>query len=176
VSDAIRLFFALWPGDDLRHSIHQLTGQIRKQQRGQGRPVPEANLHITLAFLGNVAADKLDCIRAAADKVQGEAFSLTLTELEYRKRQRMLWLCPATTPSILVQLYADLMAQLNECDIALEQRAYLAHMTLMRKLDRWHAVKPPPPMPWDVGDFVLVQSVQQDDHVQYQVIERWPLV
>jgi 2'-5' RNA ligase len=171
----IRLFFALWPDDNLSHSIHQLTGQIRKQQHGHGRPVPESKLHMTLAFLGNVAADKLDCVRTAADRVQGEAFSLELTELVYRKRQQMVWLCPIETPAVLVQLYADLAAQLKTCDIPLEQRPYLAHMTLMRKLDRWHEIKPPQPMPWDVRKFVLVQSVPEDDHVRYDIIGQWAL-
>ena len=149
-SDSIRLFFALWPGDALRHQLHELSSDIKKQQQGRGRTVPESNLHITLSFLGNVPADKLNCIKTAADNVQGSAFSLKLVEVIFRKRQQMAWCMPEDTPEVLKQLVADLNEQLAICDIPLEKRAYLAHMTLMRKLVS---------RDWD-DDFLVIQPGQ----------------
>ena len=63
-----RLFFALWPDEDMRQAM---LHAIRKAARASGgRPVPAANLHVTLAFLGAVPERRLgelgETARAAA--------------------------------------------------------------------------------------------------------------
>ena len=63
-----RLFFALWPDDEVREQIAADAG--RTIERSDGRTVPPSNYHITLTFLGSVTASSLPDIVAAARNVR----------------------------------------------------------------------------------------------------------
>jgi RNA 2',3'-cyclic 3'-phosphodiesterase len=60
---SLRLFFALWPGTQEQQAL--LRASAPAVADSAGRPIPAANLHATLAFLGNVAAARLPQLRAA---------------------------------------------------------------------------------------------------------------
>ena len=47
MSDAKRLFVALWPDDEVRQSLAKIA---HKRLHGKGRLVTPANLHLTLFF------------------------------------------------------------------------------------------------------------------------------
>lgn len=51
-SQTPRLFFALWPPDDLRQRLDEQAHQFPVE--GRARRVPARNLHVTLAFIGEV--------------------------------------------------------------------------------------------------------------------------
>ena len=60
---AKRLFFALWPEDSTRA---ELTAAMRRlQPEVTARWVMPENLHMTLAFLGDVETDDLEGVGAA---------------------------------------------------------------------------------------------------------------
>ena len=59
-----RLFFALWPDDELRQTLkHHCKPLLR---HSGGRPVALDNLHITLAFLGSVDSGQRQCVGAGS--------------------------------------------------------------------------------------------------------------
>ena len=64
-----RLFFALWPTDELRAEIQAATSAIIHASRG--RPIPARNLHVTLLFLGDVSAEKLAAVQQAGAQLAG---------------------------------------------------------------------------------------------------------
>ena len=53
----IRTFFALWPNDALRDSLHSASKTIPVER--PARRVPQYNLHLTLHFIGNVYFDQM---------------------------------------------------------------------------------------------------------------------
>lgn len=78
-----RLFFALWPSDEARAA---LAGWRDALPRPGGRPTAARNLHLTLAFAGDVDAETRTCLEQAAARVRGEPFSLPLDRLGVFKR------------------------------------------------------------------------------------------
>ena len=67
---AVRLFFALWPDDAVRGAW---SARLESRTRAQGKAVPAAKLHLTLAFLGEVADDRVarsDRCRARASRAR----------------------------------------------------------------------------------------------------------
>ena len=61
-----RLFFALCPDEAVRQRLAELQAKF---DAGAARPVPPANFHLTLAFLGTLARPEIDCYAHAAEAV-----------------------------------------------------------------------------------------------------------
>jgi 2'-5' RNA ligase len=101
------------------------------------RPVRPDLLHVTLAFLGWVADDRLDAAgdaaRAAAAKVR--PFDLSFDHagrFPPTGRPKALWLGTGAGTTELTRLAADLTAELRARSFALEGRAFTPHLTLAR--------------------------------------------
>jgi 2'-5' RNA ligase len=54
--------------------------------------VAAANLHLTLAFLGEVSADKQRALSAMAGRIRQPGFTLTLDDAGQWLRSRVVWL------------------------------------------------------------------------------------
>ncbi|WP_458527413.1 2'-5' RNA ligase family protein, partial [Onishia taeanensis] len=57
-----RLFLALWPDPAVREALSSTAGQAHLACRG--RPVAPEQLHLTLAFLGQVPTERLSALVA----------------------------------------------------------------------------------------------------------------
>lgn len=140
-----------------------------------GCPEPVANLHITLVFIGGVAAERIGAIEQAVTGVSGAAFELLLERIGYWERPRILWLGPREIPPALYALVKELRAVLESCGVAPETWPYLPHMKLARKVYR-----PPPsttlePIRWPVGGFSLMESVPAGRRSAYRELACWTL-
>ena len=167
-----RLFFALWPDDETRNTIDTLARGLIRQQ---ARRVAADNLHITLAFPGNVTARVQACLEAAAGRLTGEPFELAIDRLGYWPGPRIIWAAPSETPAALWFLAAALRDVLVTCGLEPETRPYQAHITLARKAGRSPDITRVPPIPWSIRQFCLVESVSGPAGVNYRVLRAWPL-
>jgi len=168
-----RLFFALWPDDDVRQQIKRNSKSLLRL--GDGRPVVPGNLHITLAFLGNVDESQQSCVEHFADDIQCPAFSLALDQADYWPKPRVLWIGPSETPKVMVTLATELRDGAIGCGLQMDMRPYRAHMTLMRKVARARVDMTIRPFHWHASSFTLVKSVTYQEGVKYEVIREWPL-
>lgn len=135
----MRLFVALEIPAAVRRNLSALIEELRAADaaatKNKARWVPAENLHVTLKFIGNVDAGKLETIRA----VLGEVGSDGEVELRFRgvgffpneKRPRVLWAGIAASPN-LAPLAARIDALLEKLGIARETREYAPHLTLAR--------------------------------------------
>ena len=163
-----RLFFALWPDTALRASLHQHALSL-KQQCG-GRATGAGKLHMTLAFLGDVARARLPELVALARDCGGDAFELFLDKTGCWPRQHIVWMAPQQVPAALARLVAALEAALRSHDFRLEDRAWRPHVTLLRDAQAPREAAQPA-LQWTVRDFVLVESLRGE----YRLLDRWPL-
>jgi 2'-5' RNA ligase len=168
-----RLFFALWPDEVTRARTARAARAVSTPCHG--RPVPAANHHITLEFLGDVPPDTFDCLLACAAAFVGEPFELTLDRADSFRRPGIVWLGPSAVPEPLMRLYQHLHTGVARCGLSPEERAFRPHLTIMRKARRGPAGEAFEPIVWPVQDFVLVESVTASNGSRYQVLRRWPL-
>lgn len=168
----LRLFFALWPDDATRDALNR-TGKWLHQHWG-GRRMREDTLHITLAFLGETLAERLDALVACADSVRTEAFELVLDEAGYWRHNRIGWLGAGETPTQHVELVKALNVALKADGFPVDARPHVPHVTLLRN-SRGGEVPPCVPVRWPIREFVLVQSNMDTHGAHYEVIRRWPL-
>ncbi len=165
-----RIFFAIWPDDGTRAALLEATRSC--VGAAGGRSTPAENLHLTLAFVGEVAADQLAAIRAIQPPLVG-GFDLLIDTTGFRKRARLLWAAPQRVPPALLALESGLWERLGELGIERDRRAYLPHVTLARRASRSDVDIGP--VHWSVSEIVLVESILGPPHSTYTVLETWSL-
>ena len=169
----VRVFFALWPGAATAAALHARARALHAQCGG--RVMRRDTIHLTLAFLGDVAMPRLAALETVAQSVRGERFILELDRVGSWRGNRILWAGSANVPAALPALAEKLGASLHAAGFELEARAFNPHVTLVR-----NAVRSPPrgEMPglrWPVASFVLVASERDEGGAHYRVLGRWPL-
>jgi len=166
-----RVFFALWPDDPTRHAIERACR--RAIRLSGGRPTAKRNLHITVAFLGDVDDEQLE--RAArVPPIEVGPIELELDVLGYFPVPRVLWLGPQTVPPALIELERALWEGLEREGFEREPRIYRPHLTLAR---RARAVdgETITPVRWRIDALTLVESVPMHRNVHYEPLRQWPL-
>lgn len=167
--DTMRLFFALPCPPKQAAAICTW----RDVQEFKGRPVAQANLHLTLTFLGAQPADLLEELKQLADGIEGQAFELNLNHL-ITLGKGFVCLRPSLVPPALAWLAATLAERLAAQGIILDARPFLPHLTLLRQApERVNGAAPA--FNWMVDRFVLYQSSNTPEGVRYDELGNWPL-
>mgnify|MGYP001827395515 CR=1 FL=1 len=173
----MRVFFALEPDEASRLAIaqwQQLNGPH------EARPVPAANFHLTLAFIGEVGNSRLEKICKRADRALEDkpvsAFGLTLDSVGYWPKQNLWWIGPTEQPGELLQLASQLRNIARRYNNSDGKKPFRPHMNLARR-----CVSPPPEtlqqpcFPLQFDRFSLLESKQGRNGVSYHPIAEWPL-
>jgi 2'-5' RNA ligase len=165
-----RLFLALWPAETERQQMAELAASVAGR-----RWLRDANLHLTLVFLGPTDAVRLAAYEAALADLPVPELDLALDRYGYWPRPRILWLGSSHTPPELYELVAELHRRLRGCGFTPERRAFQAHITLARKFPGPAPKQPPAaPVRWRIGEVALVESLRGENGSHYQVLRRWP--
>jgi 2'-5' RNA ligase len=165
MSTTARLFVALWP--DARTRAALASRRDAWQWSPAAVPVRADKLHATLHFLGNVAAECVEPLRAAL-AVPFAPFELVLRECRLWNGGIAVLEVDAPPPALLA-LHARLADALRTLDLPVETRPYRPHVTLGRKARG--AVAPlPSPLRWTVHGYALVVSAGGE----YAVMQAYP--
>jgi 2'-5' RNA ligase len=168
-----RLFFALWPDAALREAAAALVEQL--VPRGMGRPQRPDQLHVTLAFLGDVPERRLADVHAAAQASPGATFTIEFDALEHWRMPRVLCLVATDVPPPLAALVGALQAALATRQLPVDDRPFRPHLTLARKLARFDGPASIEPLVWPATTLTLVESRTDPAGVRYEVLGSWPL-
>lgn len=166
-----RVFFALWPDEATRDALVTL----RAAHPGNGRDVPRAHLHLTLAFAGSVDSRQVAAIQSGADALHAPAaFDLWLDRLDGFAQARVQWLGPSDPPTALTTLAQRLQAVCRSAGIALSGEAFRPHVTLRRHVEEPQQARVPG-LHWPVRDFALIESGRDGRPGTYRKLCSWPL-
>lgn len=172
-SDAMRVFFALWPSCQIQQQLHALAKQLQPQYHG--RVMRSETLHMTLQFIGNIPRNQLSKIITAADKISALRFTMQFEEIAYWKHNRIAYAKLAGDAPLLDDLVLQLKTALSEGDIAYADQKFSPHITLLRNAEQKPQLQDFPPIAWQVDRFVLVESVLSDQGAHYSIIKEWAL-
>ena len=167
-----RLFFAIWPSETERTALASWQPLLHKLC--DGRVMRPATLHVTLVFLGEVAESRLEALQLAAREVDFQRFDLELVEARYWGHNHIVYAAPEIIPSQHTTLVNELESKLHNHCFKFERRPYKPHVTLLRNA-QWSDA----PLPrqskicWQVSDFVLVQSLNDEQGTYYEVLARF---
>ena len=161
---ALRLFYALWPDDATRAALTALQDDI------DGRPTAPANLHLTLAFLGQQPAAALPQLEALLRQLPAAPLALPLNHCGYFPPPKIAWIGPEPAPAALLTLQRKLVQALTQLPIRYQPAArFLPHVTLAR-----HAGAAPPSLPapirWRSSQIALACSETLPQGARYRVL------
>ncbi len=140
VTNQIRSFIAIELPDELRQKLGELEARLKSGGQRQVRWVNPNSIHLTLKFLGNITADKVNEITGV---MEGVAREIPPFRLEVKgpgvfpnpKRARVAWVGLSGEVDKLLQLQQNLEANLETLGFAAELRAFTPHLTIARVND-----------------------------------------
>ncbi|WNW10559.1 RNA 2',3'-cyclic phosphodiesterase [Pseudomonas sp. DTU_2021_1001937_2_SI_NGA_ILE_001] len=167
-----RLFFALPCSAVQGKAISRWRSALKLRN---GRPVPTANFHLTLMFLGDVGVSQLPAILDAAARLRPlpAPSAIILDQLEVWRRSQALVLVPEQPQAALLRWVYELQQAMLPLGFAVDPREFQPHLTLMRDYRG-----PVPEAPLDTEfriaarEFVLYESYKG----KYEPLAQWPLV
>lgn len=177
-----RLFLAAAPDDDARAALAALRDRLRAALPcvPRLRWLPDADLHLTLRFFGDVDEARRQAIEAiaAAAAARHAPLATALHRLEYwpPAAPRVVVAAFADEPA-LAALAADLETGARAAAFVPETRRFRPHVTLARAPARPLSRVPVAlPVLWlRVGAITLYGSRAGPDDARYTPLETWPL-
>jgi RNA 2',3'-cyclic 3'-phosphodiesterase len=135
----MRLFVALQIPAEVREALSKLVSELCQIASSSGRDKPKwvkpENHHVTLKFIGETPAAKLDAIRETLSAVRsGQQVTLGFRGLGFfpnEKQPRIFWAGMRTSQN-LQTLAADVDQSLEKMGFARETRPFAPHLTLAR--------------------------------------------
>lgn len=172
----MRLFVAiLFPAEAVDHLVD--VQSCLKNHAVQGSFPPRENLHLTVAFLGDVEAPKLHAIKEAMRRVSIASFSLLLTDVgSFKTSEGRLYWMGVKKNDQLDTLYQELTEGLASGNVRFDDKEFKPHVTLGREvvlrddfdLSKYNGSLPP--MRVDVEKIALMRSDRVDGVVQYREV------
>jgi 2'-5' RNA ligase len=158
----MRLFFAFWPDNDVRNKLASMGRNCLPTCRG--RLVPPRNLHVTLAFLGEVDAHRLDALCRIGASLRAPAFTIEFDRIGSFRRSGIVY---AGVSEVSAPAAAG---------FRFERRRFVPHVTLIRDA---RAVPSSDASDvrvlWQVRHIVLVESARVADAQVYRPLRRFML-
>lgn len=176
----MRFFIAIDLPDELKLAL----GKLRVALPG-ARWVTAEQIHLTLAFLGEVEEERVGQLSAELAGIQQPPFTLALTNpgcFPHRQRPRVLWVGLAPEAR-LTQLAAQVQAAILACGLPGEERPFSAHLTLARlkfpaprEVGAFLDQTLPEPFPaLPVREFILFESRLNPHGAEHLPLARFPL-
>lgn len=180
----MRLFVAVDVPEALREAIdREVVEPLRALLPGARWTRPEGR-HLTLKFLGEVADERVDDVRAGLRAaVAGQApFRAAFSEVggfPNLRRPRVLWVGVGRGAEEMARVAASVDRALVALGFEAEKRPFTGHLTLARfKVPKPVGELPPAGVPDDdfaVDGVTLFRSQLHPKGARYTVLERFPL-
>ena len=145
----------------------------------KGKFTTPENLHLTLAFLGEVDPEDLPALSIVLDAVDAVAFDLTLSGLFGFNRGRDGILClHADGGSALSELAVKVRSALASEGFSFDPKPFLPHLTIARMCDASEpgvqAAQTLPVIRTRVEGFTLMASVRENGALVYRPLHETP--
>ena len=130
----MRLFIAINFPNEIKALIAKVRDDL-KTSADRGNFTFDANIHLTLVFIGECDTRQLQAIKSVIDDIPFSTFPLMLEKTGYFKRNGGdTWWVGLKESNPLSMLQADLAGRLNQKGFLIEDRKYTPHVTIGREV------------------------------------------
>jgi len=128
----MRLFVAIHFNDNTRSRLLDLRDELRSRSKSGNFSLPE-NLHLTLAFIGEVSPKKVDKIETILETVTFSPFEAAIDRIGTFSRGT-LWYAGLHGSKPLMLLQREIAYKLALYGFEMDRRKYSPHVTLGREV------------------------------------------
>jgi 2'-5' RNA ligase len=162
----MRCFLAAWPDDAARGRCAALIDTLRPHA-DHGRAMRAENLHLTLAFIGELPDAAGPGLAADCAELRLPAHDWALTEIGFFARPRVLWAGGALSDE-LAAIAAAARALLDRRRIGYDRKPFVPHVTLLRDVRRFDGPRAiEPPIGWPIRSVGLFRSGRDERGARY---------
>ena len=162
----MRCFIAAWPDPLTRVALAAVSDDVR-QRVAHRRTMRIDDLHLTLAFIGNLADEDAFAVADVITKLRFRPFAWRLDTLGFFDQAGVVWIGTARTPvKPLVALGGQVRAVLDRLDIDYDRRPLAPHVTLLRGVQRFD-VERLAPITWRIDSIALYRSAAAGESARY---------
>ncbi|RDX35297.1 RNA 2',3'-cyclic phosphodiesterase [Kangiella sp. HD9-110m-PIT-SAG06] len=174
VKNKARLFFAIELPQELKNQLELL------QQTNPvfvGRTVKPHNFHITLQFLGSVDRQNIHDLADSIEIPGIKPFSAAISHHAYYPKTEI----GCVEISEGKQKLKEIKSHINRClanagfHFAKDKHDFRPHITLYRECQALGDIEQLLTFDFPIESFCLMESVQNEKGVYYEVIEEWPV-
>jgi 2'-5' RNA ligase len=140
------------------------------------RPVAAVNYHLTVAFVGDVAAGQEVALRGIGRAQRARRSDACFDAYEYWPKPEVVVAAARVIPPALQELWQHLHADLAAGDFALNPKRLRPHVTLARKVSQTPALPAICAFHWSCRQLCLMRADGAGDERVYTVVEAWPLL
>lgn len=158
----MRCFVACWPDDSTRQHLDRAAAYALARCQG-ARRVRADNLHLTLAFIGELPLPKARETAEALRRVSSEPFEWHVDHVGRFERARVMWAGGPPEPR-LEQLAERARSELRALQVRFDSKPFAAHVTLLRDIPalrgarQAETVEPIEPFDWTIREALLMVS------------------
>lgn len=162
----MRCFLAAWPDAVARGACAALTDALRPHA-AHGRVMRPDNLHLTLAFIGELPEARAAEVAAACAALCVEPCAWQLDAVGFFVRPRVLWAGGPLTAG-LAAIATQARALLERLQVGYDRKPFVPHVTLLRDVRRYDGPGAiAPPIPWPVREVALYRSGRDAGGARY---------
>lgn len=167
----MRLFLALLPPASLKPALSRLADAAHLHHGG--RRVPDDNLHLTLAFLGEQPESLAACLAQRIATIQVTPGQWQLDRWGYFSRPGIVWVGSEQPSAPLHALQALLWDDVESLGIEGRPQVFVPHVSLLRRAAQPVGDElPVPALSWRYQRLALVQSEVGQQGSRYSVLAR----
>lgn len=180
----MKCFVSIELPENVKSQIFHAFEKLENSKVCYGKFVKKDNLHLTLKFLRDVSADKLDKLKAELKKIEFRQFPVETGEVGFfpnDKFIKIIWL--ALNASDFSFLKKEIDEVLSKLGFNENEKEFSSHITLARinkikdKKLFFEKVKElaPKKMFFIVDQFSLLKSVLKKEGPEYKILETIPM-
>lgn len=162
----MRCFIAVWPDPPTRVALATVANDVR-QRVAHRRATRIDDLHLTLAFIGDLGDEDALAVADAIAKLRFRPFAWRLDTLGFFDQAGVVWVGAGRKPvNPLVALADRARAVLDRFDLDYDRRPLAPHVTLLRGVRRFD-VERIAPIAWRIDSLALYRSAPAGHAARY---------
>lgn len=170
-----RTFFALTLSKPQKALIEQWRDENIDHipKTNQATQVSAANLHLNLAFLGNLTEEQIESVFKLVENIKFNPIEIEINSVSYWEEKEILWIGAQEQNAQFLRLSNEFKKIGQALNLEMDENTYTPHISLYRNCQPQSLNTPAPDFCFSFDTVVLFQTLTLPHSVDYHIIRHW---